>query len=214
MSAAGQPQPQGNGCLVFNPKNPACTIYNTTVTPATPDPYAQPCGACSGNTGNPFGYGGPKPAPSLPPCVQAKSCVGVLPNKPGTHCHDSISGASENVPTNTSDWGHQVYEIDTVSATISVIGGYGSTATGPMGYIYVDNNGQWYLGESPSYTGNAWQVLGSQFGFIGDFLTGEQDYGKNFDQPITPAQVQQMKGLHNGQTIGVAPCVVPETANA
>lgn len=153
----------------------------------------------------PGGCGGGGGATPLP------SPVAVLPNNPGTHCHDSISGAGENVPTNTSDFGHQVKEIYTVSATISPT--TGGQATGPMGYIYVDNNGQWYLGESPSYTGDAWQVIGSQLGFIGEFLTGEQEYGKNFDQPITPAQVQQMKGQHNGETIGVTPCVVPK-ANA
>lgn len=186
-------------------------------------------GGGSGTTQNPTNFGGgycnmpANPATGQSNCGNNNGCVtlpsgqtycpgqvATLPNNPGTHCHDSISGAAENVPTSTSDYGHQVNEIDTVSATINVVGGYGSTATGPMGYIYVDNNGQWYLGESPSYTGNVWQVLGSQYGFIGALLTGEQEYGKNFDQPITPAQVQQMKGVHNGETIGVVPCVVPK----
>lgn len=149
------------------------------------------------------------PTPINDPCLtnpRSPACVGVLPPSTDEHCHDSISALGENVPVNTSDSGHTVVNIYTVAASTTDVGSGGVTATGPMGYIYVDKNGQWYLGESPSYTGNAWQVMAGQFGFIGQLLDGVQQYGKNFDEPITPQQAQEMKGSHAGQNISTAQC--------
>lgn len=140
-----------------------------------------------------------------PDTGECSSNVAVLPKSPGEHCHDSISALGENVPVNTSDYAHSVKDIYTVAASTTQINGM--TATGVMAYIYVDANGNWYIGESPSYTGNALDVLSKDIPVLGSFLNGLSEYGKNFDQQIAPADVAKMKKDGNmGQTISVQPC--------
>ncbi len=114
MSAPAAPLPAGNGtCAVFDKNNPACTIANTTTTPA---PSEQPCGACSGNTGNPFGYGGPKPVPSLPPCVQTNSCVAMRNPTKSAVCYGSQMELGDQYPGNTTDYNHEIVNIYPVFA--------------------------------------------------------------------------------------------------
>ena len=154
---------------------------------------------------NPTNPGSPIGIPGGPPCRPISSCIAMLAPSSGEHCHDSISALGENVPVSTSDAAHTVVDMFTVAATTTPIGG--SAESGPMGYIYVDENGQWYLGESPSYTGNAFEVLAGSIPVIGRLVAGVKTYGKNFDAPITPSQVQALKqGGNLGQAINVVPC--------
>ncbi len=140
------------------------------------------------------------------PCTGvAPGLLGLLKWAKGLHCHDSISTVGENVPPNTSDYGHSVHDIYLVSSGSQPIGG--SFGSGEMAYIYVDNNGQWFTQESPSYRGNALQLLSGSIPFIGDFLKAINDNGANFAFPTTAKDIQALKDAGNGgQKVGVQPC--------
>lgn len=63
-----------------------------------------------------------------------------------------------------------------------------------------------FIGESPNYPGDPWQVMANLFPFIGTIVSDVNTYGKAFDEPISLVQLVHMKGDHNGQNVQMQPC--------
>lgn len=100
---------------------------------STPTP--QPCGACSGDTGNPFGYGGPKPIPSLPPCVQTISCVATAPTSAPS------GGRCDSSPANNAVGTGNLGKGTTWGTTIANVYGFvNSNNTVVYGWAYQTEN--------------------------------------------------------------------------